>query len=105
MDRYEEIMRAICQDDADRLVLVNLVREFVQLEARLDYLRGLPQIKVHPDDPTRQRATPAAKQYKELLQQYTNIAKILSRRSGGDEEDGDSPLRAWARKRAAADDY
>ena len=102
MDRYEEIMGAICQDDADRLVLANLVREFVQLEARLDYLRSLPQIKVHPDDPTRQRATPAAKQYKELLQQYTNIAKILSRRSGGDEQRGWHPRVGCSLRRRAA---
>ena len=99
MSRYEEIMQVVCIEAADRVLFGPLVREFVQLEERMDYLRTLPQIKVHPTDPTKQKTTSAHKQYKELLQQYTNIAKILTRQSGTEGTDDDSPLRAWARAR------
>jgi hypothetical protein len=52
-------------------------------------------IKVHPDDPNKQKSTPAAKQYKELLQQYINIIKVFMRSTGATEEDDESPLRKW----------
>lgn len=103
MDRYEEIMQAVCPEEADRTIYGQLVKEFVQLEQRMDYLRSLPQIKVHPTDPTKQKTTPAHKQYKELLQQYTNIAKILARYGGSENDAEDSPLRAWARSRMVTD--
>lgn len=72
-----------------------LIKDMVSLEEELIYLRGLPKIKVHPKDPTKQKATPAAKLYKECLQQYTNIVRILMRATGADVEDEESPLRRW----------
>ena len=92
-------MKAVCQNDAERTIYGKLVEEYVFLERRMDELLKLPQIKIHPDDPSRQKTTPAHKQYKELLQQYTNIAKILGKINGAEEENEDSPLRAWAKKR------
>ena len=76
-------------------VLIRTVDEMVLLEERLTQLKELPFIKVHPDDPTRQKATPASKIYKELLQQYTNIVRIMMKATGADEHDEDSPLRKW----------
>ena len=95
MKRKDELLKAIEND----VTLIPLIDEVVYLEEQLDYLRGLPKIKVHPTDPTRQRATPAAKQYKELLQQYTNIIKILLKATGADVEDEESPLRKWMHER------
>lgn len=100
MDRYEEIMKAVCQDDADRTIYGPLARKCVLLEQRLEYLETLPHIVVHPQDPTKQRATTAHKQYKELLQQYANVIRILSRTGSADDQGQESPLRAWARSRA-----
>ena len=105
MERYDEIMKAVCRTDDDQVIFGKLVGEYVHLEQRMDELLRLPQIKVHPDDPSLQKATPAHKQYKELLQQYTNIAKILGRLTGTDDEDDDSPLRAWAKSRLGANAY
>lgn len=105
MDRYDELIKTVCPDGAETDLFKNLVAECVELEKRLDYLRSLPHIKVHPTDPTKQKTTPAAKQYKELLQQYTNIIKILARQGGGENDSEDSPLRAWARKRLENNDY
>ena len=91
MDRERELLDLV---DHDRL-LVPLISDAVNLEEELDYLRKLPKIKVHPEDPTKQKATPAAKLYKECLQQYTNIIRILMRATGTDMDDDESPLRKW----------
>lgn len=103
MDRYEEIMRVVCQEDADRTIYGPLARKAVLLEQRMEELEQLPHIVVHPKDKAKQKTTPAHKQYKELLQQYANIIRILGRANGGDDNDKESPLRAWARQRAELD--
>lgn len=100
MERYDQIMAAVCHDDAERTIYGPLVQKFVLLEQRMEYLEGLPFIEVHPTNPAKQRTTPAHKQYKEYLQQYGNIARILGRIGGADAQDDESPLRAWARERA-----
>lgn len=89
--REKELLSLI---DHDKL-LIPLVSDMVNLEEQLTYLRTLPMIKVHPKDPSRQKATPAAKLYKESLQQYTNILRILMRATGTDVDDEESPLRKW----------
>lgn len=91
MSRKEELLKLI-EDDT---TLIPLVDEMVYLEEELDRLRELPKIKVHPKDPTKQKTTPAAKMYKEFLQQYTNVVKVLLRATRGDEVEEESPLRRW----------
>jgi hypothetical protein len=91
MNRKDELLTAVNND----IVLTPLVYEMCHLEAQLDMLRELPKIKVNPKDPTKQKATPAAKLYKEYLQQYTNVVKILIKATGTDESDEESPLRKW----------
>lgn len=95
MSRKEELLKLIDND----ATLVPLVGEMVYLEEQLDYYRSLPKIKVHPNDPSKQKATPAAKLYKEYLQQYTNVVKILLRATGADESEEESPLRKWMNQR------
>lgn len=99
MDRYEELLAAVCQDADDKTIYEPLVRKAVLLEQRMEELEALPHIVVHPKDPTKQRATAAHKQYKELLQQYGNIIRILGRVTVEDENTAESPLRTWARGR------
>lgn len=91
MTRKEELLKLLNNDTT----YVPLVTEMVYLENQLDELRGLPKIKVHPEDKTKQKTTPAAKLYKEYLQQYTNIVRILIKVTGADETEEDSPLRKW----------
>lgn len=91
MSRKEELLNLIESD----LTLLPLVDDMVYLEKQLEQLRALPKIKVHPNDPSKQKTTPAAKLYKEYLQQYTNIVRILLRATGTDLEDDESPLRRW----------
>lgn len=95
MTRKEELVNLIGQDNASLLPVVD---DMVFLEKQLEQLRALPMIKVHPNDPARQKVTPSAKLYKECLQQYTNIVKILLKATGTDVDDEDSPLRKWSRE-------
>ena len=90
-DRKKQLLNLINKDE----FLIPLIDEMLYLEKQLDYLRTLPKIVVHPKDPTKQKATVAAKQYKELLQQYVNIVRTLARATGTDERDEESPLRQW----------
>lgn len=94
MDRREELLKTIEYDQT----LTPLIDEVVFLEGRLEELKKLPFIKVHPKDPTKQKATIAQKQYKELLQQYVNIIRVLIRATGTDESDEESPLRKWVKQ-------
>ena len=89
--RKEELLKLLNND----VTYVPLINEMVYLEEQLDELRELPKIKIHPEDKTKQKTTPAAKLYKEYLQQYTNIVRILMKATGSDETEEDSPLRKW----------
>lgn len=91
MTRKEELIEAV----HGNTLLVPLVNDMVYLEGQLEYLQTLPKIRIHPDDPSKQKATPAAKLYKELLQQYTNIVKVMLRATGSEEIEEESPLRKW----------
>ena len=91
MDRKQELLEIIDNDP----VLSQLVDEIIFLEKQLIELKKLPFIKVNPKNPAQQKSTPAQKQYKELLQQYTNVIKTVARISGTDENDEESPLRMW----------
>lgn len=98
MDRKSELM-ALIPEDAKELV-GSVIDEVVFLEDRLTELKKLPFIQVHPQDPSKQRNTPASKMYKEFLQQYINCIKMIEyviykdKRLEGDEVE-DSPLRKW----------
>lgn len=91
MDRKKELLKLIDGNE----ILRPLVNEMIYLEEQLEILRALPKIKLHPSDPSKQKATPAAKQYKEMLQQYTNVVKMFLKATGTDVEDEESPLRKW----------
>lgn len=96
MDRKKEIL-ALCEEN--KTEVVQLVDEIIFLEDQLIKLKKLPFISVNPKNQAQQRATPAAKQYKEFLQQYINCIKLLIKASGQDDDEEESPLRKWARKR------
>lgn len=101
MARYDDLMAAVCQTADDRAIYDPLVRKAVLLEEKMEALEKLPHIKVDPKDNTRQKMLPAHKQYKELLAQYSNIIRILGRVTVEDENTAESPLRTWAKARAA----
>lgn len=75
-----------------------LIDELLFMEKQLEYYRSLPQIKIDNDCPERQKTTAAAKLYKETLQQYTNVIKVIAKTTGQDIDNEESPLRKWAKK-------
>ena len=100
MDRREELIKIIPEDSLE--LVSSVIDDVVFLEGRLEELKKLPFIQVHPQDASKQRSTPAAKQYKEFLQQYINCIKMIEyviykeKRLDGDEAE-ESPLRKWFR--------
>lgn len=97
MDRRSELLKIL--NDANNSVVNPLVDEILYLEEQLDMLRKLPKIRVNPQNPEQQKATPAAKLYKEYLQQYLNAIKVLCKATNTDESNEESPLRRWVKKR------
>ena len=93
MTRKEQLLEAVNND----VKVVPLINDMVYLENQLDQLRALPKIRVDQDNPERQKATPAAKQYKEYLQQYVNVVKVVQKAAGDDGAEDDSILRKWLR--------
>ena len=100
MERRKKLIEYLCKSEDDERLIVPLIDEFLFLEQQLTALKKLPFIKVHPSNPELQKVTPAAKQYKELLQQYTNIIKVLDKNNCDDSDSDESPLRTWVKKHA-----
>lgn len=100
--RKSELSKFLSEAGLSSVQFSGLIEEMVFLEENLEKLRGMPFLRVHPTDLTRQKATPASKQYRELLSQYTAIVKTLARVSNDDGEE-DSPLRQWFAKNVVKD--
>lgn len=103
MSRKEELI-GLVPDDSIKLV-EDVIDEIVFLEGRLEALKKLPFIQVNPKNAEQQRSTPAFKQYKETLQQYTNCVKLIESVIYRDkriesEEAEESPLRRWFKENA-----
>ena len=79
MTRGEELTGLVGKDDPK---VRQLIDEIVFIERQLIEIKKLPFINVNPKNPMQQKATPAAKLYKELLQQYNNSLKLLLKVSG-----------------------
>ena len=93
MNRRDELIKIV----GDSPELNQLVDEIIYLEEQLNMLRKLPKIKVNPNNPEQQKATPAAKLYKEYLQQYLNAIKLLSKETDDKNNEEESPLRKWVK--------
>lgn len=78
MTRIEELNGIIGElDEQLKTLLRPLIEEIAVLEDQIAYYRSLPQIRIHPDDPERQKPTPAAKLRKEASQSYMNAMRII----------------------------
>lgn len=101
MGRREDLEKIVYKEGTDNKIKAEaLINEILFLEEQMEVYRKLPQIKVHPEKPELQKATPAAKLYKEALQQYNNSLRLLFRITGDlSESDEESPLRKWIKSR------
>ena len=64
-------------DENEKELISPLLENVLFLEGKMEELRKLPFIAVHPQNPALQKSTPAAKQYKECMQSYMNAVRIL----------------------------
>lgn len=101
MDRKKELLKLFEHVEDTKDIIKPMIDDVVFLEEQLQALRKLPFIRFNPADPSQQKPTPAAKQYKELLQQYNNCVKILTGIIRKDTPEEDSPLRAYIASRKA----
>lgn len=103
MSRKEQLQQIVNKTGTDNEAkTTQLIDEIIFIEENLAKLKELPFIAVSAKNPNIQKATPASKQYKELLQQYNNCLRLLFRITGemnGAEEE--SPLRKWLKERTA----
>ena len=76
LDELKAIFETV-EEDKQKLAR-QLIDEAEFLERQLQELRQLPFIKVHPDNDKLQKRTEASKLYKEHVQSYCNIIKILN---------------------------
>lgn len=95
MERREELRKLIPASVAP--TVFPMIDKMLFLEKELEKLELLPMIRIDPDNPEKQKATPASKLYKEFLQQYTNCVKVIAHAVGDDGSEEDSPLRAWVK--------
>lgn len=78
MSRLEELKNIFNNVDGNiKTVVEPLIEDVIFLEERMKELKKLPFIRINPNDPTQQKTTPAAKQYKEFSQSYMNAIRIL----------------------------
>ena len=97
MSRRDELIKVL--NDANNTIVSPLIDEILYLEEQLLYLRPLPKIRVNPADNSQQKIPPAAKLYKEYLQQYLNAIKLLSGVTKTDIDTEESPLRKWVNQK------
>lgn len=103
MTRKEQLQNIIFKTGTDNDAKTSqLIEEIIFIEENLVELKELPFIVVNAKNPAIQKATPASKQYKELLQQYNNCLRLLFRITGEmDNTEEESPLRKWLKERTA----
>ena len=100
MSRKSELLDIVKKAGDGDIKAGQLIDEIIFIEEQLKELRKLPFISVNPKNPAQQKATPASKQYKEMMQQYNNSLRLLFRLSGDmGEVEEESPLRKWVKER------
>lgn len=75
-EQLDEIFKNV--DESQKQLIDPLLDELVRLEVEIAELRKLPQLRVHPNNPSIQKLTPAARLLKMELQSYMNAVRILS---------------------------
>lgn len=96
MEERKKELLAICKGKEEETK--QLVEEILFLERELEDLKKLPFYKYNPNNARQQKALPAARLYREFLQQYNTSLKTLEKMIGNDQSNEESPLRRWAKK-------
>ena len=80
MDARKEQLRKLFDKLPDEQKELNnpIMEKALFLEGQLAELEKLPFYRVHPEHPELQKRTDAGKLYKDLLQAYCNVMKMLN---------------------------
>lgn len=102
MTRKQQLQQIIYKSGTDNEAKTSqLIDEIIFIEEQLAKLKELPFIVHNPQKPSVQKTTPAARQYKDLLQQYNACLRLLFRITGEmDNTEEESPLRKWLKSRS-----
>lgn len=99
MTRREKLDEIFKDLDENKKSLINpLLDNIAFLEQRMEELKKLPFIQIHPKDPTKQRPTTASKLYKECSQSYMNAIRTVYSMINGHEVDED-PVEKFMKER------
>lgn len=100
MNSADGLYKLLASNEEMAPLVEPLLEEHIVLKEKLADLKKYPFIYVNPDDPYDQKAMPAEKEYKELLQQDVNVLKAMEKwLRGGDK--AESPLQEWIEKELA----
>lgn len=75
MSKYDEIIKDL--PDASQKVLKEVIKQIEQVEEELNTLSTLPKLRISKQNPAKQEITPAHKAYKDYLNLYMNLTKII----------------------------
>lgn len=95
-ERKKEFLKLVDNDEK----YIELIDNILYLEEQLKKLKELPHLRVNPDNPEQQKATPASKMYKEYMQQYINALKVILIAGTKQSTEEDSPLRQWIKNQS-----
>lgn len=90
MSKYDEIIKDL--PDASQRVLKEVINQIEQVEEELATLSTLPKIRISKTNPTKQEITPAHKAYRDYLNLYMNLMKIILSELHKNNIDDDSDL-------------
>lgn len=82
-------------DENVKPLALNMIEEYLFVESKLKSLKEYPFISINPKNHLKQKQTVAGKQYKEFLQQKTNIFKALCSVLNNNSVEEESPLRQY----------
>ena len=99
MTRREKLDDIFKDLDENKKSLINpLLDNIAFLEQRMEELKKMPFIQIHPKDSTKQRPTTASKLYKECSQSYMNAIRTVYSMINGHEVDED-PVERFMKER------
>ena len=94
MTEFDSLLNEI--DDDKRLLAADIIEKMSFIRQQLTDLEKMPFIETKPDNPAKQRVTPAGRQYKELSQSYNAYIKtLLSMMKKQSQTEKVSPLREY----------
>lgn len=92
-DELDKIFENV--DEPVRKFISDQLDDFVFLSNKIDELKKLPFLIVSKNNPRKQKATPAFREYKELKSQYNDVFKFLIKIIAMTSSEDEDPVKMW----------